>query len=113
MTDCRAVCYLIFLNFYDAPFLVGLLGKYGDMDHAWRLIVVNSTVHDFLRLLRSDGTISANRISLRVSCITYIYIRLADEKVTPFRAPFDLEKFLKFKHTAFATEITLGSDRHQ
>jgi hypothetical protein len=28
--------------------------------------------------------------------------------VTPFRTPFDLEKFFKFKYATFATEVTLG-----
>jgi len=58
--DCRAVCYLIFLNFYDAPFLVCLFGEYSDMNRAWRLIVINPAVRDLLHLLWDDGTTSAN-----------------------------------------------------
>jgi len=54
------VRYLVFLNFYDAPFLVCLLSEYSDVNCARRLIVIDSAVHDFLCLLRSGGTRSAN-----------------------------------------------------
>jgi hypothetical protein len=39
--------------------------------------------------------------------ITYVFLRLGDEKVSPLCTPFDLEKFFKFEYTTFATEVTL------
>jgi hypothetical protein len=111
MTDCRAVCYLIFLNFYDAPLPVGLFSEHGDINRARRLIVIDSTVHGFLCMLSSVGTpwsADQNFVNLSRVCITYISFRLADKKMTPFRTPFDLEEFFEFQHTTFATEVTLG-----
>ncbi len=73
VTNCRAVCYLIFLNFHAAPFLVGLFNKYSDINRAWRLIVINSTVHGFHRLLWGQGTgtnISEQQISVSLSRVS-------------------------------------------
>ena len=60
MSDRRAVLYLVFLNFYGAPFLVCLFSEYRDIYRAWRLIVIDSTVYDFCRALQSIGTASVN-----------------------------------------------------
>jgi hypothetical protein len=65
MVDCRVACYLVFLNFYDAPLFVCLFSEYGDVNCVWRLIVINPAVHDFLRLLWNSGTISANTNGIR------------------------------------------------
>lgn len=51
MSDRRVVHYLVFPNFYDAPFLVGLLREYRDVYCTRRLIVIDSTVSDFFRVL--------------------------------------------------------------
>jgi len=55
------VCYLVFLNFNDAPFLVCLFSEYSDVNRAWRLIVIDPAVHDFLCLLGGGDTRSANK----------------------------------------------------
>ncbi len=60
MSDRRAVYYLVFPNFYGAPFLVYLFSEYRDIYRAWRLIVIDSTVYDFFRMLQSIGTASVN-----------------------------------------------------
>ena len=56
MSDRRVVHYLVFLNFYGAPFLVRLFSEYRDIHRAWRLIVIDSTVYDLFRVLQSIGT---------------------------------------------------------
>jgi hypothetical protein len=60
MSDRRAVYYLVFPNFYGAPFLVCLFSEYRDIYRAWRLVVIDSTVYDFCRALKSIGTASVS-----------------------------------------------------
>ena len=60
MSDRRAVYYLVFSNFYGAPFLVCLFSEYRDVYRAWRLIVIDSTVYDFCRALQTTGTASVS-----------------------------------------------------
>ena len=60
MSDRRAVYYLVFLNFYGAPFLFSLFGEYRDIHRAWRLVVIDSTVYDFCSTLQSIGTASVS-----------------------------------------------------
>ena len=52
--------YLVILDFNDAPFLVCLSSENGDVNRAWRLVVIDPTVHDFLCLLLRSSTRSAN-----------------------------------------------------